>query len=282
MRRSRSGSASSALRTPWRRSDSSASSNGSAASRSAKRSPSSPSSSAPTVWFSETDAWAAESASSTCWSGRPVASASSCLRRLAPELDLEPAGGPAELLLALDDVDRNADRARVVGHGALHRLADPPGRVGGELVAAPPVELLDRAVQPERSLLDQVQERDAEPAVALRDRDDEPQVRLDHPALGRRVAALDRLRERDLLGRGQQLVAADVGEEELEVSAAPVRSTGRRVIGSPRRSAAARLGLLGGLADLEPDRLELARSCSTSSSARSCSSANASSSAGST
>src|SRR5437588_9846836 len=54
MRRSRSGSASSALRTPCRRSDSSASSNGSAASRSAKRSPSSPSSSAPTVWFSET------------------------------------------------------------------------------------------------------------------------------------------------------------------------------------------------------------------------------------
>ncbi len=58
-------------------SDSSASSNGSAVSRSANRSPSSPSSSAPTVWFSETDAWAAPSASSTCCSGRPVASASS-------------------------------------------------------------------------------------------------------------------------------------------------------------------------------------------------------------
>ena len=50
---------------------------GPAASRSAKRSPSSPSSSAPTVWFSETDADAADSASSTCWIGRPVASASS-------------------------------------------------------------------------------------------------------------------------------------------------------------------------------------------------------------
>ena len=50
---------------------------GSAASRSANRSPSSPSSSAPTVWFSETDACAAPSASSTCCSGRPVASASS-------------------------------------------------------------------------------------------------------------------------------------------------------------------------------------------------------------
>jgi hypothetical protein len=35
----------------------------------------------------------------------------------------------------------------VVRHGALHRLADPPGRVRRELVAAPPVELLDRAVE---------------------------------------------------------------------------------------------------------------------------------------
>src|SRR2546423_6135561 len=36
---------------------------------------------------------------------------------------------------------------RMVRHGALHGLADPPRCVGGELVAAPPVELLDRAVQ---------------------------------------------------------------------------------------------------------------------------------------
>src|SRR5206468_2458336 len=126
IRRSRSGSASSARRTPWRRRDSSASSNGSAASRSANRSPSSPSSS------------------------------------------------------------------------------------------APPVELLDRPVQAERSRLDQVEERHAETAVALRDRHDEAQVRLDHAALRGRVAALDRLREDDLVGGGEQLVLADVGEEELQ------------------------------------------------------------------
>src|SRR4029079_17215372 len=65
------------------------------------------------------------------------------LRRLASELDLEPPRGAGELLLALDDVHRDADRARVVCHGALHRLPDPPGRVGRELEAAPPVELLD-------------------------------------------------------------------------------------------------------------------------------------------
>src|SRR5439155_11534028 len=93
------------------------------------------------------------------------------LGRLAPELDLEPARRATELLLPLDHVDRHADRARVVRDRALHRLADPPGRVRRELVAAPPVELLDRAVEAERALLDQVEERHAEPAVALRDRD---------------------------------------------------------------------------------------------------------------
>src|SRR5213079_1731896 len=114
------------------------------------------------------------------------------LRRLAAELDLEPARGPAELLLALDDVDGHADRARVVRDRALHGLADPPGRVRGELVAAAPVELLDGTVEAERAFLDQVQERDAEPAVALRDRYDEAQVRLDHAALRAQVTALDR------------------------------------------------------------------------------------------
>ena len=95
------------------------------------------------------------------------------LRRLAPKLDLEPACGPAELLLALDDMDGNADRARVICNRTLHRLANPPGRIGRELVPTPPVELLDCAVQTERPLLDQIQERHAEAAVALCDRDDE-------------------------------------------------------------------------------------------------------------
>src|SRR5205823_10249667 len=137
-------------------------------------------------------------------------------RGLAAQLDLEAARRARQLLLALDDVHRNADRARVVRDRALDGLPDPPRRVGRELVAAAPVELLDRAVEAERPLLDQVQERHAEAAVALRDRDDETQVGLDHPPLGGDVAALDRLRERDLLGRGQQLVAADVRQEELQ------------------------------------------------------------------
>src|SRR5215467_6521041 len=110
------------------------------------------------------------------------------LRRLASELDLEPPRRARQLLLTLDDVDGDADRARVIRDRALHRLPDPPGRVRRELEPAAPVELLDRAVQPERPLLDQVEERNAESAVPLRDRDDEAQVRLDHVALGRYVA----------------------------------------------------------------------------------------------
>src|SRR5207302_2091726 len=95
------------------------------------------------------------------------------LRRLATELDLEPARRARQLLLAFHDVHRNADRAGVVRDGTLHRLADPPGRIRRELVAPAPVELLDRAVQAERALLDQIEERDAEAAVALGDRHDE-------------------------------------------------------------------------------------------------------------
>jgi hypothetical protein len=147
----------------------------------------------------------------------------------------------------------------VVRNGALHRLADPPRCVRRELEAATPVELLDRAVQAERSLLDQVEEGHAEPAIALRDRHDEPQVRLDHVALGDRVAALDALRELHLLRGVQQLVPADVSEEQLQ----RVGRAGER-LARPHRGLGGLLGLLLlGLddrrTDLEAHRLELAR-----------------------
>jgi hypothetical protein len=157
----------------------------------------------------------------------------------------------------------------VVRDRPLHRLADPPGRVGRELVAAAPVELLDGAVQPERPLLDQVEERHAEPAVALGDGDDEPEVRLDHVTLCRRVAALDPLREHDLLGGGEQLVAPDVGEEELQaVGGAGDRDGGhlglwRRLLllsfSSFGASAGGAAAAARPAADLEPGALQLPR-----------------------
>jgi hypothetical protein len=83
----------------------------------------------------------------------------------------------------------------MVRHGALHRLTDPPRGVRREFVAPAPVELLDRTIQAERSLLDEIEERNTKTSVALRDRHDEPKVRLDHDALRDRVAPLDPLCE---------------------------------------------------------------------------------------
>ena len=61
--------------------------------------------------------------------------------------------------------------------------------------------------------------------VPLRDRDDEPQVRVHHPLLRGRVAVLDPLRERHLLGCGQKRVPPDLVQEQLQA----VRATaGRR------------------------------------------------------
>ncbi len=145
-----------------------------------------------------------------------MTSAISSARGLAAELGDELALGAADLVELLDDVDRDADRARLVGERAGDRLADPPGRVGRELEALAVVELLRRAHEPERALLDQVQERQALVAVVLRDRDDEPQVGLDHLLLRVEVAALDPAREVDLLLGGEQADLADVLQEQLK------------------------------------------------------------------
>ena len=79
-------------------------------------------------------------------------------RRLAAELRPQRPLGAVHLLEPLDDVHRHPDRPGLVRECTCDRLADPPGGVRGELEAAPPVELLDRTDQPERSLLDQVEE----------------------------------------------------------------------------------------------------------------------------
>ena len=64
-------------------------------------------------------------------------------------------------------------------------------------------------------------------AVALRDRDHEAQVRVDHALLRGQVAALDALGERDLVRGGEQLVAADLGQEHAQ-------RVGRRRAGARR------------------------------------------------
>ena len=136
--------------------------------------------------------------------------------RLAAEALDELALDVHDLVQLLDHVHRDPDRARLVGDRPRDRLADPPGRVGRELVALAVVELLDRADQPQRALLDQVEEGEPAAEVALRDRDDEAQVRLDHLRLRLHVAALDPLREVDLLVGGEQRHLADLAQVEAQ------------------------------------------------------------------
>ena len=78
------------------------------------------------------------------------------------------------------------------------------------------VELLRRTHQPDRALLDQVEEGQALLAVALGDRDDQTQVRLHQLVLRPLVAALDPLRQRHLLRSCQQRDLADRREEQLQ------------------------------------------------------------------
>src|SRR4051812_26043940 len=90
------------------------------------------------------------------------------LGRLATEPRGQLALRAVDLALALRDVDGQANRARRVLQAALDRLPDPQGRVGRELEALAPVELLGRANQAEHALLDEVAERQAVALVLAR------------------------------------------------------------------------------------------------------------------
>ena len=124
----------------------------------------------------------------------------------------------------------------------------PQGSVGRELVAPPPIELLNRPDQPEHPLLHQVRQRKALTLVLACHGHHEPQVRVDEAVLGVNVAALDPLRELHLLRRGEQRMATDLGEEEIErVRAGIWRGGTLNVIGGGRVGAGPggwRLGFL--------------------------------------
>ena len=111
-------------------------------------------------------------------------------RRLAADLVQHLARRAHQLVDRLDHVHRDADRARLIGDRAGDRLADPPRRIGAELVAAAVFELIDRLHQADVAFLDQVQELQAAVGVFLGDRDHQAQVRLDHLLLRPRAVAL--------------------------------------------------------------------------------------------
>ena len=79
-------------------------------------------------------------------------------RRLPTQLLDQAARGTNELIQGLDHVDRDADGSRLVGDGAGDGLPNPPGRIGGELVAPAILELVDGAHEAEVALLDEIEE----------------------------------------------------------------------------------------------------------------------------
>ena len=226
----------------------SAASSGSGVCSSSMNCPNSDSSSSPTGFSSETGVCDVRRIDSTSSTAHVEVERDLLVRGLAATLGAQLALGAHDLVQLLDDVDGHADRPRLVGERTGDRLADPPRRVRRELVALAPVELLGGAHEPDRPLLDQIEERQPLVPVALRDRDDEAEVRLDHLLLRAVVAALDALRELDLLRGGQQVDLADVLEEQLQRVRRELRlrrlldlldlrrvEVGRRVYGVERR-----------------------------------------------
>ena len=137
-------------------------------------------------------------------------------RGLASEAHRQLALDAPDLARALGDVHGQADRAPGVLQAALDRLANPQCGVGREAKALAPVELLARADQAEQTLLDEVGERQALVLIAPRVGGDEAQIGVDEQFLGVQVAALDALCQVDLLGGGEQWVAARVREQLID------------------------------------------------------------------
>ena len=81
--------------------------------------------------------------------------------RLAAVLLHQLAGHGPHLAHRVDHVHRHADRAALVGNRPGDRLANPPGGVGRELVAAGVLELVDRPHQAGVAFLNQVEEAQA-------------------------------------------------------------------------------------------------------------------------
>src|SRR5918997_2918247 len=128
---------------------------------------------------------------------------------VAPELDAQRALGPAKAVQGIHDVGREAHGACLVGDGAGYGLPYPPGGIRREAVAHLGVELLDGLDEPRVTLLDEVLERHAAPAVLLGNGDHEPQVRLYEALPGFSVAPVGAPAEVPLLAGVEEPAVAN-------------------------------------------------------------------------
>src|SRR5208283_1524228 len=103
---------------------------------------------------------------------------------LAAKLLHQLPAGAHQFVDGLDHVHGNTNGARLIGDGARDGLADPPGRVGRELVAAAPFEFIHGLHQADVAFLNEVQKLQPAVGVFLGDGHNEPQVRFDQFFLG--------------------------------------------------------------------------------------------------
>src|SRR5664280_1665544 len=104
--------------------------------------------------------------------------------RLAAQLLHQLPRSANQLVNGLDHVHRNADGARLIGDCAGDGLANPPRRIGRELIAAAVFELVHGLHQADVALLNQVEELQAAIGVLLGDGHHQPQVGFDQLPLG--------------------------------------------------------------------------------------------------
>ena len=98
-----------------------------------------------------------------------------------------------------------------------HRLAHPPDRVGDELDVARGIEPARRLHQPEVALVNEIEERHAEAAIALGVADDEAEVAFDEPrSAASSLSSLDAAAELALLVGRQTRQPRDRAQVRLQ------------------------------------------------------------------
>src|SRR5579875_2599177 len=98
--------------------------------------------------------------------------------RFAALLDRQFAADTLYRCQGADLMARHTDGARMIGQGTGDALANPPSRIGAELVTQAMLVLIYCPHQAAIAFLNQIGERQAAAAIALGNRDDQTQIAL--------------------------------------------------------------------------------------------------------
>ena len=99
--------------------------------------------------------------------------------RLAPQFLNQLPLRAHQFIDRFDHMHRNTNGPGLIGNRARNRLANPPGRVGGKLITAPPFEFIHGLHQADVAFLNQVEELQPAIGIFLCNRNHQAQVRFD-------------------------------------------------------------------------------------------------------